>query len=107
MNIKELNANPLNQAALERLTKEREDELSGLIHLLALAYLGLLGEDGEPVDPFSPEGKVMMDWSQTVGMQAAALENLEDTLDYDEILELPLAKLAERIVGALRGASGR
>jgi hypothetical protein len=104
MNLAKLNEHPLNQAALRRLDRENADSDRNLMHLLTLAHVGLV-VDEEPVDPFSPQGKVLMDWTQDAGFQTAALENLEDALDTDEVLELPLPEVAERIVDTLMAAS--
>jgi hypothetical protein len=101
MTIKELNEHPLNQAALERLSKEHGDTDPRLIHLLSLAYLGM----PDDLDPFSTEGKTLRDWSAGRNLQAAALENLDCAVEADEILESPLKDLAEQIVGTLTAAS--
>jgi len=106
MSINDLNRHPLNEAALFRLQKENQDPDSDLIHLLSLAYIGMT-QDEDGVDPFSPEGKILRDWTAGRNLQAAALENLEDAVSLEEIQKLPLPQLAEQIVGTLQAAQYR
>ncbi len=105
MNVQQLNLHPLNQAALKRLRAEGYSPDPKLLHLLDLAYLGLVGEDGEPPDPFSPLAKALGDWSQGCQLQEAALSHLENSISPNDVEHANLDDLADQVVTTLQGAS--
>ena len=104
--LQELNAHPLNQAALRRLNREAGGPaLSHLMHVLELAHLGSLDSEGEPPAPDSGAGKVLGDWGRPDSRrQAAALQELEGNLEPEWVEEANLDRISSLVVDTLRGA---
>lgn len=95
--VAELNRHPLNQAALARLRAERAVEEPHRIHLLSLAFAGLVDAEGESPDPHSPELQTLETASQTVATQRGALRHLADELTPENLQADPLPELAEAV----------
>jgi hypothetical protein len=98
--LAKLNQHPLNQAALRRLGPQTVPDL---MHLLALAHFGSLDGSGDGPDPFSPDGKVLMDWGRPdAGRQRAVLRALEDSLEPEWVERADPKSVAEEIIRTLR-----
>ena len=105
--LKELNQHPLNQSALRRLNQQGGASQKNLMHLLELAHLGALDDQGEPPDPQSVPGKVLADWGRpNSGRQAAALQQLEANLTPEWVDQANPDRISSLIVDTLKGASG-
>jgi hypothetical protein len=99
-----LNSHPLNQAASRRLARLGNPGDNQQMSLLNLARQGLVEEDPDPA-PDSPESRVLWVWGQHPSLQKVALNQLEDALSPQEVLSLPLAKVADRVTSCLLSLS--
>jgi|SRR6516164_3213110 len=103
MTVQQLNLDPLNQAALQRLRREHLPNRPDHLYLLQLGLLGLEEEGGQSAREADDRRDLFQDYLRSLVLQQSALEFLQEDLSPQEVLHQPLGQLSQELYLVLRG----